>query len=363
MRPILSLAALLLAAAPALAQTDNRCGRLQAELDTLSRAAPVEEVRVEQYRDAIDRQTDELDRTRDYARSIGCDVESGGQCASLVANIRRMQRNLAVLQNQYQRLEATAGAQRDTERQRVEATMADLGCNGGAPAAGQRSAGFYEQLFGPDETDPGYALPPSAGEPVQPDAATAEPQPAGSNLRTICVRKCDGFFFPISFSTNAASFPSDAEACRQQCPTAEVELYYYDTFSQQPDDALSTVTGQPLRSMPNAFKFRTKFDQSCTCKAAGQGVAQSLAPAEEALKRLDAEAADEAAGKALGKAAGKAQASGQGPDGPAAAVSPKPKVADSLPLSAGKTTEVTTPDGQKKKVRVVGPSFEPAQHP
>ena len=184
MRPILFLAVLLLTVASALAQSGDRCGRLQAELDTLGRSAPVDETRVEQYRDAIDRQTDELDRTRDYARSIGCDFETGGQCSSLVSNLRRMQRNLAVLENQYQRLQASAGDQRDTERQRVETTMADLGCNGAAPGGGQRSAGFYEQLFGPDETDPGYALPPSSGEPVQPDAATAEPQPAGGNLRT-----------------------------------------------------------------------------------------------------------------------------------------------------------------------------------
>ena len=67
------------------------------------------------------------------------------------------------------------------------------------PPRPQRSAGLFEQLFGSDEEAASYEPPPSVG-----DQSALEPAPeagtGGTNLRTICVRKCDGFFFPISFS-------------------------------------------------------------------------------------------------------------------------------------------------------------------
>ena len=104
----------LLCAGPALAQAGaGRCYQLRAELDRLGRPVSVDETRIAQYQGAIDRQSDELQRTTEYAQSLGCDIEGGGQCVGLQGNIRRMQRNLAVLQSQYSRISANAGDQRE----------------------------------------------------------------------------------------------------------------------------------------------------------------------------------------------------------------------------------------------------------
>ncbi|MET0598177.1 MAG: DUF2865 domain-containing protein [Mesorhizobium sp.] len=322
----LGLVLIALGAAESAAAQDARCVRLSAQLSGLERGTGADASRLDQYRDAIDRQSVELQRTTDYAMSIGCDLEPRRECNPINANIDRMHRNLAALQGQFDRVSANLGGQREDERGRILATMQELGCNGRGVAAAEppASGGFFEKLFGPDETEGAYDLPPSAvpgGEPVP------EGVPQGATMRTICVRKCDGYFFPINFSTSAANFPTDAESCRSQCPSAEVELYAYDSLSQTADDAVSTVTGESLKAMPNAFKFRTSYTASCTCKAAGQGVAQTQAPAGEALKRLDDKALDSAAK-------------------PAAPAPPAPPVATAAP-------------GEKKKVRIVGPAFAP----
>ena len=38
-----------------------------------------------------------------------------------------------------------------------------------------------------------------------------------ATYRTICVRLCDGYFFPVSFSTLPNHFPRDADICQQKC--------------------------------------------------------------------------------------------------------------------------------------------------
>jgi hypothetical protein len=382
--PILkSSAAIILAVvgliAAAQARAQDRCGELSAQLQAVERGGAASPERATQYRDAIDRQMVELDRTRDYARSIGCDVDPGGdgQCSSLTSNIRRMKRNLAGLETQYARISENAGEQRRGERERISTMLDDLGCNG-APAAPrpQRSAGLFERLFGSEETAASYEPPPSVG-----DQSALEPAPegafGGANLRTICVRKCDGFFFPISFSTSAASFASDEEACRHRCPAAEVELYAYNTYSERPDNAVSATSGRPLSELPNAFKFRTSFDDSCSCKPAGQSWAQALGATEEApsaageaLKRLEeadlsvspppqakprkgkADDAGTAQEPATPEAGAKVETTGKVDEPPAAG-------AGGPALVAGETVESTASDGTKKRLRVVGPNFTP----
>ena len=338
----------------ALAQ-DARCPRLSAQLAAL-RVDAGAQAKVQQFQSAIDRQNQEYERTLDYVRSTGCDLdpESSTECRALDANLQRMRRNLDKLEAQYQRLSDNAGQNREDERQRLQAMIEDLGCNGAvAPSDARRSAGLFESLYGLDEpapdAEPLAPASPQEGELQNYNAPEGDERFLGHTLRTICVRKCDGFYFPISFATDSSHFAQDSKACAEQCPTAEVELYAYDTYGQQPDDAVSTSTGQTLKDMPNAFRFRTSFDAACTCKGAGSTVAQSVAPPGEALKRLDEATLD-------------AAAAAKKPAKPAVSPAPTtaPAPAQTTPADPGRTIETTTASGEKKRIRVVGPPSMPA---
>lgn len=85
-------------------------------------------------------------------------------------------------------------------------------------------------------------------------------------VRTVCVRSCDGYFWPVSYSTLPEYAGNDAQQCQSQCPGAEVQLYYYNNPGQEPEQMVSLM-GEPYATLPNAFRYQREFDSSCTCKA------------------------------------------------------------------------------------------------
>src|SRR5687767_1671517 len=50
---------------------------------------------------------------------------------------------------------------------------------------------------------------------------SSEPRPAGGTYRTLCVRSCDGYYCPISYSTTREHFSADQEACQRMCPAGD----------------------------------------------------------------------------------------------------------------------------------------------
>ena len=82
---------------------------------------------------------------------------------------------------------------------------------------------------------------------------------------TVCVRLCDGYFFPISTSTTRENFERDAEACSSQC-AAPAKLFVYDASGGELE-TMTDVEGKPYSGLANAFLFRTKYSASCKCRA------------------------------------------------------------------------------------------------
>ena len=93
-------------------------------------------------------------------------------------------------------------------------------------------------------------------EPWTPDRA--------DTYRTVCVRMCDGAYFPISFATTRDRFKADAAKCKSTCGSPA------KLFVGRPDgtaDDLVDVRGSSYADLPNAFKYRTSYNAACTCKA------------------------------------------------------------------------------------------------
>ncbi len=88
-----------------------------------------------------------------------------------------------------------------------------------------------------------------------------------ATYRTLCVRLCDGYYFPVSFSTLPNHFQRDAEACQSKC-AAPAELYYYPNPGGSLDQAMSMGEQKPYTSLRTAFKYRKEFVQGCSCKQA-----------------------------------------------------------------------------------------------
>ncbi|MCJ2071483.1 DUF2865 domain-containing protein [Methylobacterium sp. J-030] len=99
----------------------------------------------------------------------------------------------------------------------------------------------------------------------------------------VCVRTCDGGFFPLRNLPEGRGGAD--EMCQALCPGTEAQAY----SMPYGDDALkhaATVKGsRAYTSLASAFKFRKEFVPNCSCKPEGKTWAQSLVKAESMLVR------------------------------------------------------------------------------
>ena len=141
--------------------------------------------------------------------------------------------------------------------------------------AGPESGNFLQNLFNG-----------GGNNPIAPPGGDLGPQ--SGTFRTVCVRSCDGFYFPISFATVPGRFPDDERTCKSLCPAADANLFTYRNPGEDINSAVS-INGQPYSSIPNAFHYRQEFSPTCSCKAPGQTWS-------DALKSIDDKAAAEQQG-------------------------------------------------------------------
>ena len=135
---------------------------------------------------------------------------------------------------------------------------------------------LLQRLFGLWGRAPDYG---HMGEPIGPgEGSGAEPSDDGSRYyggdqsfpedyntyRTLCVRTCDGFYFPISDSVRRARLYSDARTCTQRCD-GEARLFYYPTNGGSVETMVD-LSGRRYASLPTAFLYRKNLVAGCACK-------------------------------------------------------------------------------------------------
>ncbi len=250
------VASLVMDVATAYAQSDT-CARLANTLQTLERNS--------NFQSANDNKTDARRLQRDLQRlesayvREGCndDAKAGrrlnAQCRGLANQILDGREQLKELNQQVDTGEAVG-----QQREAILQEMARFDCDGMSSAQVTRKdrGNFFEQLFG--------RL--SGSDDGEGGLREEEFNPYGDyhTVRTLCVRKSDGFYWPISYSTLVDYVGNDADQCRTQCPGLDVDLYYYDNPGQEPEQMINTF-GEPYTALPNAFRFRTDFDTTAKC--------------------------------------------------------------------------------------------------
>ena len=340
------------------AQGNPICIRLEGQLATIDRGAgtgdPAKDEQIRRYQEAQAKQQAEFDRVTLQAKRMGC--ESSGffslfngrsaQCGPVNNQIQQMRANLDQITTSLERLRSggIGGADRENQRRSVLTALAQNNCGPQYAAAARGPGNFIDSLFGNNQTLP----PPSA------DLGA----PSGT-FRTVCVRSCDGAYFPISFATVPGRFPDDEKTCKALCPAAEASLYTYRNPGEDMSSAVS-INGQPYSSSPNAFRYRQEFNPSCACKAAGQTWS-------EALKSVDDKAAAEQQGdiivteesaKKMARppaAKGAPTAAKKGAAGTTAGTPAPPAPDAPAPAPAADSTGAAG----DKPIRSVGPTFIP----
>lgn len=110
-----------------------------------------------------------------------------------------------------------------------------------------------------------YRLPPGARPGVYRDLFEEDAPSVQPTYRSVCVRLCDGYYFPISFATTQSGLHADEEKCRASC-SSEARLF----FQASPGDDIGAARdflGLQYELLPNAFKYRKTLVEGCRCKA------------------------------------------------------------------------------------------------
>jgi Protein of unknown function (DUF2865) len=95
-------------------------------------------------------------------------------------------------------------------------------------------------------------------------ASGAGGMPNYSAYRTVCVRTCDGYYFPIGYATGRSLLKVDEAACKSMYYGADATLYVSRTNGDI-EDARS-LTGERYADKPYAFVFRDSFSASCVAQ-------------------------------------------------------------------------------------------------
>ena len=335
------------------AQANPICIRLEGQLATIDRGAgtgdPAKDEQIRRYQEAQAKQQAELDRVTLQAKRTGCESTGffslfngrSAQCGPVNNQIQQMRANLDQITTSLERLRSggIGGADRENQRRSVLTALAQNNCGPQYAAAARGPGNFIDNLFGNNQTLP----PPSA-----------DLGPPSGTFRTVCVRTCDGAYFPVSFATYQARFQDDERTCKALCPAAEATLFTYRNPGEDINQAVS-INGQPYSSLPNAFKFRTEFNPSCSCKAAGQTWS-------EALKSVDDKAAVEQQGDIIvtEESAKRMQQRAQSKGAPPPKKGAAPAGTAATPSgTAPPPADTTATAADKDKIRTVGPTFIP----
>jgi hypothetical protein len=332
------------------AQGNPICIRLEGQLATIDRGAgtgdPAKDEQVRRYQEAQGKQQAELDRVTLQAKRMGC--ESSGffslfsgrsaECGPVNNQIQQMRANLEQITTSLERLRSggIGGNERENQRRSVLTALAQNNCGPQYAAAARGPGNFIDNLFGNNNSN---TLPP-------PSADFGAPS---GTFRTVCVRTCDGGYFPVSFATYQQRFQDDERTCKALCPATEASLFTYRNPGEDINQAVS-IGGQPYTSLPNAFKFRTEFNPSCACKAVGQTWS-------EALKSVDDRAGVEQGDIIVTEESAKRmQQRGQKSTPPPPA---KKGAATAAAPTAAPPADTAAPANDKAGIRTVGPTFIP----
>lgn len=234
-----------------LVQEGQKSGQSQNDL-------PRVENDIRQLERDVDRTQSQLDRGCYEYFLFTKSLKNTPQCKDLARQLDGSKRKLADLDARRRDILGSAGRSYQDD---IIRELARNNCGANYVDMARRSGGGMSGMWEDEESSGGNTWDPRAANGAQ-------------TYRTLCVRLCDGFYFPVSFSTLPSHFAQDADACTSKC-AAPTELYYYPNPGGTVEQSVALRTQEPYTRLKFAFRYRKEYVNGCSCKAA-----EYVAPAE-----------------------------------------------------------------------------------
>lgn len=275
---ILLVAALYLAGMPLVSPeiafaSSRACIQLERQL-VASRPSGGSSRQAKRYAKAVRAQQRQIRIVHSRMNKLGCarkksffKRERHASCGPLRNSLAKMASNLNRLKR---RSSGPSGGSSEAQRRRIKRQLARNGCL--SRRADRKSASVIDRIFGRRKQRRR-----ASADPVRPAKAPRQVKTAirkrddnakaqsYSSVRTMCVRTCDGYYFPVSFSAERGSFEAASAACQRLCPGTEIKLFYHSAAGESADDLVSVANDRPYSSLENAFAYRRSFNRNCSC--------------------------------------------------------------------------------------------------
>jgi len=95
----------------------------------------------------------------------------------------------------------------------------------------------------------------------------AKAAPATMNRRSVCVRVCDGYFFPIAKLSSSAEIGTHQATCNKLCPGAETKLFVMQAGSDRIEDAEAARGGGAYAALKARIDANDENTKTCSCNA------------------------------------------------------------------------------------------------
>ena len=341
------------------------CRTLNAQLASLSRGGSSggNSSQYRKFDNAVRSQQVQIAKTKRIAKrgrctGLGLFNSKSAQCRRIVSSLKKMEANLRGLKNaRAKHAPRQAGSART--RKNILRRMEQNRCRtnnrtqqASTKVTKPKRKTLLEQVFGVKTYKENGQRDNNSNNNENPNPTFA----ALGTYRTLCVRKTDGYYFPISFSTVKDRFENDQATCQSMCPGTNVELYHHKMPTEDSEEMVSYLTGKPYAKEPFAFAYRKSFDIEQKCRFATENRVKSIETASRELT-------DKAKSTTIGTPVWREEPALTPDDHDAKQDRLDLKVAKAYLLDARITDD--NPENQilaeNRKVRIVGPAFFPVQ--
>ncbi|MFK7902500.1 MAG: DUF2865 domain-containing protein [Nitratireductor sp.] len=234
----------------------NACVSLKRQLASLGAQRSKPSAKYNKYKRAVNDQASQIRKTKVIMRRAGCHVISGSsKCRRIKSSLSKMESNLRALQKQTRRLAPKSGNV-SRQRAKIERSLRGNNCNAKQQVAEKpKRKTLLEQIFGTRTySNDGRNNKTQGGGTIG---------KFGTTYRTLCVRICDGYYFPISFSTTKNRLEQDNATCQGTYKGVETALFFHKMPQEDAEQSVSYLSGQPYSSLENAFAYRKSYNPSC----------------------------------------------------------------------------------------------------
>ena len=104
---------------------------------------------------------------------------------------------------------------------------------------------------------------PKKRSPTQKQRSSKRKRRDRGTFHTVCVRECDGYFWPISFATKRKNFTAHKRVCENSCGVP-VKLFVFANPGQIAPDMVD-LSGRSYNSYPFAWLYQSKYYPECKC--------------------------------------------------------------------------------------------------